>query len=92
MRHRSRWVARCSVHAPLLKLPQPPENAIGAVVPERRFGSEALEASAKMRKSSVDCLSAASFEAARRGTTEANGQQFLISLPRSLGGLELSVH
>ncbi len=34
-------------------------------MPERKFGSEALEASAKLRKSSIDCLSAASFEAAR---------------------------
>ena len=34
-------------------------------MPERRIGSEALEASAKLRKSSIDCLSAASFEAAR---------------------------
>jgi len=34
-------------------------------VPERKIGFEALEASAKVRISSVDCLSAASFEAAR---------------------------
>jgi molybdenum cofactor biosynthesis enzyme MoaA len=34
-------------------------------VPERRIGFEALEASVKLRKSSVDCLSAASFGAAR---------------------------
>ncbi len=34
-------------------------------MPERKFGSEALEASAKLRKSSIDCLSEASFEAAR---------------------------
>ncbi len=34
-------------------------------MPERKFGSEALEASAKLRISSIDCLSAASFEAAR---------------------------
>jgi len=33
-------------------------------VPERKIGNEALEASAKVRKSSVDCLSGASFEAA----------------------------
>jgi len=38
---------------------------MGAGVPERKIGSEALEASAKLRKSSIDCLSAASFEAAR---------------------------
>jgi len=40
-------------------------------VPEGKFRSEALEASAKLRKSSIDCLSRASFEAARRGATEA---------------------
>ncbi len=34
-------------------------------MPERRIGSEGLEASVKLRKSSVDCLSAASFGAAR---------------------------
>jgi hypothetical protein len=34
-------------------------------VPERKIGFEALEASAKLRKSSIDCLSVASFEAAR---------------------------
>ncbi len=34
-------------------------------MPERKFGFEAMEASAKLRKSSIDCLSAASFEAAR---------------------------
>ncbi len=37
----------------------------GVGVPERRIGCEALEASAKLRKSSIDCLSAASFGAAR---------------------------
>ncbi len=34
-------------------------------MPERKIGFEALEASAKLRISSIDCLSAASFEAAR---------------------------
>ncbi len=34
-------------------------------MPERKFGFEALEASVKLRISSIDCLSAASFEAAR---------------------------
>ncbi len=34
-------------------------------MPERKIGFEALEASAKLRKSSIDSLSAASFEAAR---------------------------
>ncbi len=34
-------------------------------MPERKIGFEALEASAKLRKSSIDCLSVASFEAAR---------------------------
>ncbi len=65
MRRRPRWVARCSVHAPLRKPPQPRTDATGAGVPERKIGFEALEASAKVRKSSIDCLSAASFEAAR---------------------------
>jgi len=65
MRRRPRWVTRCSVHVPLSKPPQPTAYAKGAGVPERKFGSEALEASAKLRISSIDCLSAASFEAAR---------------------------
>jgi len=65
MRRRPRWVSRCSVHAPLSKPPQPEPDANGAGVPERKFGSAALEASAKLRKSSIDCLSAASFETAR---------------------------
>ncbi len=65
MRRRPRWVARCSVHAPLRKTPQPRPDANGVAVPERKIGFEALEASAKVRKSSIDCLSAASFEAAR---------------------------
>jgi len=65
MRRRPRSVARCSVHAPLSKPPQPMPNAMGAGVPERKIGSEALEASAKLRISSLGCLSAASFEAAR---------------------------
>ena len=43
----------------------PRSTEAGADVPERRIGCEALEASAKLRKSSVDCLSAASFGAAR---------------------------
>ncbi len=34
-------------------------------MPERKIGSEALAASAKLRKSSIECLSAGSFEAAR---------------------------
>ena len=34
-------------------------------VPERKIGFEALEASVKLRISSIDCLSAATFEAAR---------------------------
>jgi len=65
MRRRPRWVSRCSVHVPLSKPPQPTTDAKGAGVPERKIGFEALEASAKLRKSSIDCLSAASFEAAR---------------------------
>ena len=50
----------------LSKAPQPTPDAKGAGVPERKIGSEALAASAKLRKSSIECLSAASFEAARR--------------------------
>jgi len=46
-------------------------------VPERKIGFEALEASVKLRISSIDCLSAATFEAARRGATEAKGRQLL---------------
>ncbi len=65
MRRRPRWVAHCSVHAPLSKPPQPTPDAKGAGVPERKIGFEALEASAKLRISNIDCLSAASFEAAR---------------------------
>ncbi len=65
MRRRPRWVARCSVHVALSKPPQPRPDAKGAGVPERKIGFEALEASAKLRISSIDCLSAASFEAAR---------------------------
>ncbi len=65
MRRRPRWVARCSVHVPLSKPPQPTSDARGAGVPERKIGFEAMEASAKLRKSSIDGLSGASFEAAR---------------------------
>jgi len=65
MRRRPRWVARCSVHVSLSKPPQPATDTPGAGVPEQRIGSEALEASAKLRISSVDCVSAASFGAAR---------------------------
>ncbi len=36
-----------------------------AGVPKRKIGPEALEASAKLRKSRIDCLSATNFEAAR---------------------------
>ncbi len=50
MRRRSRWVSRCSVHAPLSKAPQPRTDANGVAVPERKIGFEALEASAKLRK------------------------------------------
>ncbi len=65
MRRRPRWVSRCSVHAPLSKSPQPRTDAKGVGVPERKIGFEALEGSAKLRISSIDCLSKASFEAAR---------------------------
>jgi hypothetical protein len=47
------------------KPPQPMPYAKGGGVPERKIGFEAMEASAKLRKSSIDCMSAASFEAAR---------------------------
>ncbi len=57
--------SRCYVHLSLGKPPQPIADATGAGVPERKIGPEALEASAKLRKSDIDCLSAASFEAAR---------------------------
>ncbi len=49
----------------LSKPPQPTPDAKGAGVPERKIGPEALAASAKLRKSSIECLSAASFAAAR---------------------------
>ncbi len=49
----------------LSKPPQPTPDAKGAGVPERKIGSEALAASEKLRKSSIECLSRASFEAAR---------------------------
>ncbi len=49
----------------LSKPPQLTPDANGAGVPERKIGSEALAASAKLRKSSIECLSAASFEVAR---------------------------
>ena len=65
MRRRPRRVSRCSVHVALRKPPQPMPDAMRAGVPERKIGFEAMEASAKLRKSSIDCLSAASFEAAR---------------------------
>ena len=65
MRCGPRWVARCSVHSPLRKRLQLIAEVTGAGVPERKIGPEVLEASAKLRKSSIDCLSAASFEAAR---------------------------
>ncbi len=57
----------------LSKPPQLTPDAKGAGVPERKIGSEALAASVKLRKSSIECLSRASFEAARRGATEAKG-------------------
>ncbi len=70
-----RRVPRCSVQQPAgqaVKMgnaqgepPQPTPDAKGAGVPERKIGSEALEASVKLRRSSIECLSAASFEAAR---------------------------
>ncbi len=63
--------ALTSVGCPLLRpccaqqAPSAHGERTGGGVPERRIGSEALEPSAKLRKSSVDCLSAASFGAAR---------------------------
>jgi len=100
MRRRPRWVARCSVHVPLSKPPQPSSDAEGVGVPERKIGFEALEASAKLRKSSIDCLSAASFEAARseqlRLPAEGPLKRRDVSSCRStlepLPGLEFSTH
>jgi len=69
-------------------------------VPERKIGFEALEASAKLRKSSIDCLSKASFEAARseqlRLPTEGplkrrDGSSFKSTLT-PLPGLGFSTH
>ncbi len=100
MRRRPRWVARCSVHVSLSKPPQPRTDAKGAGVPERKIGFEAMEASAKLRTSSIDCLSAASFEAARseqlRLPAEGPLKRRDVSSCRStlepLPGLEFSTH
>ena len=91
MRRRPRWVAHCSVHVPLTKPPQPAADATAAGVPDRKFGSKALEASAKLRKSSIDCLSSASFEAARRGTTEAKGRQLLLNTLNRMWGVVVNL-
>ena len=89
-----RRVPRCSVQQPAGQaikmgnaegeLPQLTPDAKGGAVPERKFGSEALEGSAKLRKSSIECLSAASFEAACRGATEAKGWHLLEKHAQSL--------
>ena len=100
MRRRPRWVARCSVHVPLSKPPQPTADAKGAGVPERKIGFEALEASAKLRKSSIDCLSAASFEAARseqlrlpaEGPLKRRDASSSKSTLNPLPGMEFSLH
>ncbi len=90
MRRRPRWVARCSVHVPLSKPPQPRTDAKGAGVPKRKIGFEVLEASAKLRKSSIDCFSAASFEAARRGPLKRRDGSSRKGTLSSLSGLRLS--
>ncbi len=85
MRRRPRWVARCSVHVPLSKPPQPTADAKGAGVPERKIGFEALEASAKLRKKQHRLFERSEFRgcpkraanASRRGATEAKGWQLL---------------
>jgi len=100
MRHRPRWVARCSVHVPLSKPPQPTPHATGAGVPERKIGFEALEASAKLRKSNIDCLSGASFDAARseqlrlpaEGPLKRRDGSSCRSTLDPLPGLEFSTH
>jgi hypothetical protein len=61
-------------------------------VPERRIGFEELEASAKLRKSSLDCLSAASFEAARSEQLRLPAEEplergsTLLTTPRKIEG------
>jgi len=85
MRHRPRWVARCSVHATLSKPPQPMADGTGAGVPERKIGFEALEGSAKLRKKQHRLFERSEFrgcpkraaKASRRGATEAKGRQLL---------------
>jgi len=69
-------------------------------VPERKIGFEALEASAKLRISSIDCLSAASFEAARskqlrlpaEGPLKRRDGSSCKSTLNPLAGLGLSTH
>ncbi len=84
----------------LSKPPQPSTDATGAGVPERKIGFEALEASAKVRKSSIDCLSAASFEAARseqlrlpaEGPLKRGDGNSCKSTLKPLPGMEISPH
>ncbi len=69
-------------------------------MPERKIGFEALEASAKLRKSSIDCLSVASFEAARseqlrlpaEGPLKRRDASSRSSTLNPLPGLGLSAH
>ncbi len=76
----------------LSKPPQPTPDAKGAGVPERKFGSEALAASAKLRKSSIECLSAASFEAAAEGPLKRRDGSSCKSTLNPLPGLGFSTH
>ncbi len=55
-------------------------------MPERRIGSEGVEASAKLRKSSIDCLNAASFEAARSEQLRLPAEE-----PLKRGSTELTI-
>ncbi len=69
-------------------------------MPERKFGFEAMEASAKLRKSSIDCLSAANFEAARseqlrlpaEGPLKRRDGSSCKSTLKPLPGMEISPH
>ena len=69
-------------------------------MPERKFGFEAMEASAKLRKSRIDCLSAASFETARseqlrlpaEGPLKRRDASSRKSTFNALPGLEFLIH
>ncbi len=84
----------------LSKPPQPTPDVKGGGVPERKIGSEALAASVKLRKSSIECLSAASFEAARgeqlrlpaEGALKRRDASSCKSTLKPLPGLGFSTH